>query len=216
MLDLDFLEIGSCDFDTLVEQANDNTVGVVVEPVKEFLDNLPSPTNVIKINAAIAANNIEQTVEIFYISNRSIKNRGLEEYLKGCSVIGRYHQIHRHQNLKHLVEKQTITQIPIAKLLTDLNIRRIKHLKIDTEGSDCQILNFFLEYLKDKPSEYYPDQINFETNFLSTRKDILNTIGLFCQNGYQLKNLQTLKPLFKLKGKKFSNRWPNDTTLIKT
>jgi hypothetical protein len=215
MLDLDFLEIGSCDFDTLTETALDSEIGVVVEPVTEFLNNLPSKPNITKINAAIAANNIEQTVEIFYISNRTIKNRGLEEYLKGCAVVGKYHQIYRHQNIKHLVTKQSIIQIPIGKLLTDLQIRRIKHLKIDTEGSDCEILQCLLNYLKDKSFEYFPDKITFETNFLSSRKNILTTVGLWLQQGYQILNFSELEPLLKLKGKKFSSVWPNDTVLIK-
>ena len=36
----DFIEIGTSDFDTLIETSNNDTVGISIEPIKYYLDNL--------------------------------------------------------------------------------------------------------------------------------------------------------------------------------
>ena len=38
---LDFLEIGTADFDTEIEKADNNTRGFSIEPLKIYLDKLP-------------------------------------------------------------------------------------------------------------------------------------------------------------------------------
>lgn len=50
----DFIEIGSADFETLLEQATDDVKGITVEPLREYLDKLPNKENVIKVQAAIS------------------------------------------------------------------------------------------------------------------------------------------------------------------
>jgi hypothetical protein len=56
-IDLDSIEIGTSDFDTLIESASANTVGFSIEPIKYYLDNLPDKPNVTKINKAIVGSN---------------------------------------------------------------------------------------------------------------------------------------------------------------
>ena len=34
----DFIEIGTSDFDTLIETSNDNTVGISIEPIKYYIN----------------------------------------------------------------------------------------------------------------------------------------------------------------------------------
>ena len=52
-IEYDFVEIGTSDFDTLI-QASDGTLrGLSVEPIKFYLDNLPDKVLVTKVNCAI-------------------------------------------------------------------------------------------------------------------------------------------------------------------
>ena len=48
----DFIEIGTSDFDTLLETTI-NKIGISIEPLKYYLDNLPNNDKVIKVNCAI-------------------------------------------------------------------------------------------------------------------------------------------------------------------
>ena len=37
----DFIEIGTCDCDTLIQECNNTTYGISIEPLKFYLDMLP-------------------------------------------------------------------------------------------------------------------------------------------------------------------------------
>ena len=51
---VDFVEVGTCDFDTLIEKATDSTFGLSIEGIKSFLDKLPNKPNIKKINCIIS------------------------------------------------------------------------------------------------------------------------------------------------------------------
>ena len=55
----DFIEIGTSDFDTLLETTT-NKIGISIEPLKYYLDSLPNNDKVIKVNSpySIGLNNI--------------------------------------------------------------------------------------------------------------------------------------------------------------
>lgn len=197
-----------------MESASGASVGLVVEPVQEYLQALPNKPGVTKINVAISPEDVESDVEIFYIPNRMIDAYALETYLKGCAVIGKYHQVIRTLNIKHAVEKQIVRQIPISKLLIEHKVRKIKHLKLDTEGSDCKILQNLLVYLHTKSKEYWPQKITFESNFLTNRKQLIWTLGLYLKAGYTVQNINNIGEKLKFRGKNFNHNWPNDTILV--
>ena len=75
MRDLDFLEIGTSDFDTCIEHASDTTKGISVEPIKFYIDRLPNPKNVKKVNAAISPTNSEKDSFMYYIPHETIIER---------------------------------------------------------------------------------------------------------------------------------------------
>lgn len=156
MRDIDWIEIGTSDFETLIQTAPDSEIGFSVEPLSYYLHRLPTRMNVTKVNCAISFDNTETPIEIYYIPGNIIDKQNLPQMLRGCNSVGKYHYYHKHLNLEHLVVKETVPQIPIAKFLAQHNIRGIKHLKIDTEGGDCYILNNLLDYLKDLTTEYWP------------------------------------------------------------
>jgi hypothetical protein len=185
MMHYDFIEIGTSDYKTLIQQATDDTIGISVEPLKFYLDNLPNPKNVKKINCAISADNSEAYVDIYYIPNELIEKNELVHWMKGCNKVGYYH--YQHTQYKDLVSiEKNIRQIPISKLFIENSVDSVDFLTVDTEGSDCYILRHLLDYLHTKPSSNYPKKIRFECNGLTDLKVIDDTIELYINNGYQL------------------------------
>lgn len=185
MLDLDFLEIGTSNFDTCIQRASDTDIGISIEPVVEYFKQLPNKRLCKKLNCAIAFDNIERDIDLYYIPEHIIEKNNLSNWLKGCNCIGDYHPNHKKLNIKHLVRITKIRQYPISKILTDNNVRRIKHLKIDTEGGDSYILLHLLDYLNDKTREFYPEKITFETNSLSNSETIKEVIIAFTKLEFQ-------------------------------
>jgi len=182
--DLDFLEIGTSNFDTLLQLADHKTIGISVEPIKYYLDSLPSPANVLKINAAISITNTSEDIDLYYIPNEQIRKNKLPRYFKGCNKLGSMHPKIIEHKLEHLAEKIIVKQIPIAEFLVQYNIRKIKFLKIDTEGGDTFILEYLYQYLIDKSREYLPQKIRFETNKLNPTDRVNNIIYLYGCLGY--------------------------------
>ena len=54
-LDLDFVEIGTSNFETLIQLASEDSKGLSVEGLKMYQDQLPDKPNVQKVNAAISS-----------------------------------------------------------------------------------------------------------------------------------------------------------------
>ena len=165
--DLDFIEIGTSNFNTLIQEATEHTKGISIEPIKYYLDQLPEKKHVKKINCAVSFDNTEKDVQIFYVPENLIKPNNLPKWTIGCNSINDYHPLHKRLGIEHLVTIETITQYPIEKILKENNVRKITHLKIDTEGGDSDILLHLYDYLKTKDKIFYPEKITFETNYLT-------------------------------------------------
>ena len=177
-----FIEIGTSNFDTLIQKANNNTVGLSVEPMTHYLDQLPNKDNVKKINCAVSFDNTEADVKIYFIPESVIKENSLSHWLVGCNSINGYHPAH--ENYKHLVTTKVIKQIPIRKLFEDNNVTSLDLLKIDTEGGDSKILTHFFDYIKEK--KLYPKKIQFESNKLTPEQDVNTVIAMYESLGYKV------------------------------
>lgn len=186
MKDLDFLEIGTCDFDALIMSADESTVGISVEPIKLYLDRLPNPPGVEKINCAISLDNQAAVVHLYHIPEEKYKSHKLPSWIKGCNSINDYHPQHRAFGVEHLVQKIPVPAVPIADLLIQKQVGKIKHLKIDVEGGDCDILQHFFQYLQTRSRSFYPSKITFESNSLTSDLKIQNTINLYTNVGYRV------------------------------
>ncbi len=184
-LDLDFIEIGTSNFDTFIENADEYTKGISIEPVKYYLDQLPNKKNVIKLNCAVLDNDFDQ-LTLFFVPEDIIIKNNLPGWLKGCNSVNHYHVQHTKLNIEHLVVKEKVNCLTMKRLFENYNIRQVKCLKIDTEGHDCKILMSFLPYLKTKSSEFFPKKIIFETNNLTPKIEIQETIRSFESVGYHL------------------------------
>ena len=165
-----FIEIGTSDFDTLIESCSDEQYGLSIEPIKYYLDRLPNKPNVTKINAAVSHS--AEDLSIYYISDDKIKEHNLPWWVRGSNSVNHPHPF----TIKEIGEKLyyelvTIDKVPTITwkmLLNEYDIEGIDYLKIDTEGYDHIILNDYLDLAKKYPQimankikfEYHPEVSN--------------------------------------------------------
>lgn len=192
-MNYDFIEIGTSDFDTLIEVADDETVGLSIEPLQCYLDRLPNKKNVIKICAAVSPSGNDDDIDIYYIPPEIIEKNNYHIWLRGCNRIGEVHShLINHPSIKDdltkLMVKEKVKQITIPQLYEKYDIHQVEYLKIDTEGYDCHILQQLLLFLKDKDITYYPKRIMFETNTQTDIQFVHKTINDFVNVGYKVKS----------------------------
>jgi FkbM family methyltransferase len=185
-MDLDFLEIGTSNFDTLLQSCKENEVGISVEPLKFYLDDLPNRPNVEKVNVAITNNRPCDSINIFYIPPDVVDKQKLPQWFKGCNKIGNYHPLHIAHHVEQHVKIETVPLVNISEFLEQKNIRTIQFLKIDTEGHDSIIMKGLYEYLKDRQDIYFPRKIQFESNEHTSIEKIDTIVKLFVSLGYTL------------------------------
>jgi hypothetical protein len=184
LIDYDFIEIGTSNFDTLIEHADDNTKGISVDAVNYYIDKLPNKLNCKKINVGIS--NVNSILNVYYIPEKTIVENNLPNWFKGCNSINNYHPLHIKHNVSHLCKIEEVKVITTYELFYQNNVRNVKYLKIDTEGHDCIILKSLLFYIQFLPKNFYPNKILFKTNEHSNKKDVDEIINLYCSIGYKL------------------------------
>lgn len=203
----DFVEVGTCNFDTLVETATDSQLGLSIEPIDYYLDQLPNRPNVTKVTGALVANeDFQPYLDVYYISEEDIKRYNLPGWIKGCNSIGRPHDFHTgfYPNPaewhsapdKSMLKTYDLTPLGIVKkkqvqcytfemLVDAYNIEKIKFLKIDTEGSDARIVSSVINYYKQRNRlDLLPKKILFESNAHTKQEEITAAIDLLSQVGY--------------------------------
>jgi hypothetical protein len=85
----DFIEIGTSDFNTLIQKATDSTVGLSVEPLADYLNRLPSKKRVTKVNVAVSDRSGH--LDIFYVPDAVRKQYALPSWMKGTNKVGAPH-----------------------------------------------------------------------------------------------------------------------------
>jgi hypothetical protein len=157
----DFIEIGTCDFDTLLESCKDWEHGISIEAIPEYLDNLPERDNVIKINAVIS--DVSKVNKIYTLSDEAIRENGLPDWVRGCSKLGSPHPYViselRKRGLEHIYEERGVKTITFKEIIEEYSVDEIGTLKTDIEGNDISVINHLLDYGK-----VLPDRIIFEHN----------------------------------------------------
>lgn len=157
-----FVEIGTCDYHTLLEGANSNEIGLSVEPIKTYLDRLPDKPNVTKVNVAISSEN--KMVDLFWVepSNQDKFNLG---FTKGWGTIIKPHRGHSEAEMMlstGMLSKHQVEAITWSTLVQRYDIESVDYVKIDAEGHDCIIVNSILE------SSVHPNKISFEKTHCPT------------------------------------------------
>lgn len=181
-----FVEIGTSNFDTLIQAAPDNTVGLSVEPIQYYLDCLPEKPGVQKVKCAISRTNQHEHLQVYYVPEDVVREQKLPRWLCGCNSVGEYHLQHVKLNITNLVKQDTVECIPIAHLFEQYNVTELDYLKIDTEGSDCDIMLHLCDYIKNTASACRPRKIEFESNELTPPARVQLVISKFLELGYRL------------------------------
>jgi len=179
--DVDYIEIGACDWDVM-PQTHSHLRGIVVEPIKLYLNNIPHNDNVKKCNCAIS-DKIEQG-NMYYIPPSIIETNSIVNCFRGMNKLNSYHMGHQSQNLTEFVEKESCEVITYFTLLNRYDITYVDFLKIDTEGNDCTIINNILDELHLYPNYILPRYIYFENNGLTSLQDRNETMYRLHKNGY--------------------------------
>lgn len=184
-----FIEIGTSNFHTFIQTASDKTPGISVEPITEYLDQLPDKPNVKKIAAAVAwEDNLKETT-IYFIPEKDIDENGFESYLKGCNSVEAPHPAHNWANALHLVEKRKVPVITLEQIFVENQVEKVGELKLDTEGKDADILLHFAPFLATR--KYKPIKISFECNYLTPKEKVDKAIEEYKKMGYLLKQRDT-------------------------
>ena len=182
----DFIEIGTSNFDTLIQTAAADTRGISIEPIQAYLDALPSPPGVIKLKNAISPTNTFATLEVYYVPEQVIRQHNLPDWLRGCNSVGTYHFQHHALNIKHLVERDQVACVPIGYIFERYDITELDYLKIDTEGNDCDIMLHLADWITNTESACCPRRILFESNELAQPARVRLVIDRFVELGYRL------------------------------
>lgn len=130
-----FVEIGTCDFDTLEPLLQNGWTGYFIEPVKRYADKLPKEHTT---NCCISSYDGEID---FYVSNDS-----KDEWVKGIShCVNQQGEklLERPNNRKLLKERIKVKCYTLQTFLKSNNIEYIDYLKVDTEGHEMDIFESY-------------------------------------------------------------------------
>jgi len=179
-----FVEIGSCDFGTLNHLYYDGWRGVIVEPVKRYLDRLEQHPSIDYVNAAIDTKNGHRDLWICPDEYHEISNdyKGMSSFYRDIhngSVAGgellddEGKPVHTYK-----IEVPTITW---ETLIDMCDINHIDYLKIDTEGHDWEVLKQI------DLKEIQPKIIKIEHKHSGRKDEIRNYLmsnGYHCEEFY--------------------------------
>jgi hypothetical protein len=177
----DYVEIGTCDWDVL-SMTKPSLKGIIVEPIKMYINNIPNNPNAKKVNCAISTENKMGTM--FYIPPDVIEENNIVNCFRGMNKLDEPHMGAVGNNLTSLCKQEECEVITYFELLKRYNITYVDFLKIDTEGHDCSIINNILDNLHLFPDYILPRYIYFENNGLTPLKTRIDTIYRLYQFGY--------------------------------
>ena len=173
----DYVDIGTCDFDTAHDVAQPGERVLLVEPVQYYLDRISDRTGQTKANLAISASS--GRVPVYYVPDVSIHLFDLPSWARGCNSIGTRHPtidnllVNRNLPL-NLVNKVEVEVITFRELCTRYQITEINKLKIDTEGHETFIMPTVLEMVKEG---MYIEEIKFENQESLGNKPFLDILA---------------------------------------
>ena len=180
----DFIEIGTSDFRTLIENPSSGK-GISVEPLKYYLDKLPNNPNVIKSNYAMS--NFEGEIQIFWVTPENIQKYNLPPWVRGCNSVNKPHPTVKNllkENYDKVVTIDRVKCITWESFINLYDVETIDYLKIDTEGHDGIILEEYLKICDINPS-LWAKEILFEYNVLSDSNFLNSLIDKFTLAGYK-------------------------------
>lgn len=183
-----FIEIGTSDFETEIETCGENDVGLSVEPIKKYLDNLPNKKMVTKVNCAVSDH--DSKIKIYYVSEENIKKYNFPNFLRGCNSINKPHPVTKGFVFGIYVPDELIDSVEVAvksvrTLFQEYNVESLEYLKVDTEGHDNVIVNNYYDLCLEN-EKLFANKILFESNPLADKNEVQKIIQKFTEKGYTL------------------------------
>lgn len=206
----DWIEIGTSDFGTLGLKQFFPERGLLVEPLQQYLDNLPTSANIQKINAAVCAE--DGNALVYYIPHETIEKYNLQSWLRGCNRMFVPHPLARPELIKAGLDPGEHIKTVAVETITWLNLVRrarigsVAYLKIDTEGGETEILKQVMALGQQRP-DLYPGRILFETNSNSTFSQIAANIRLLENHGYRTLEISEDDTLMEYCGDRAPSAW---------
>lgn len=162
-----FLEIGTCDFETLAYLAELGWRGIMVEPIPKYYQNLvngPLHRNIYYLNAAV---DWQEGERVMYTAD--------EETIKKIPYsVGMSSFFPKPDILSQEIVVKTLT---LDRVFEMCNVQSVEFLKIDTEGYDHEIIKMF------PFDRFKPDHIKLEKEHM-TDVQLDETIKRLSTNGY--------------------------------
>lgn len=179
-----FIDIGCGHTNVSVDVYGLDVNGLLVEPIKEFCNVLPSSTTVLKECAAITSydgvldmnvttddlSNV-QYFPISVLSNKKHFNRIAEKYgIYGMEFVGTDSTKDTH-NYEWLKSKRSVLCMSLRTLLNKHDITEVDQFKIDVEGHENTILLQLIDLMRSGEFKVN-EKIIFEYNYLSDKKEL--------------------------------------------
>ncbi len=135
----DYIDIGTSDFETSLEQLKENENLILVEPLIHYLNKFPNRENIFKCPFALS--NKDGIMKMYYVSEEKISQLGLPVWVRGCNSLGEMHPTLVNQlNLQSIMDCVNVPVLSVTNFFNLYEITEIGQLKIDTEGHDATIL----------------------------------------------------------------------------
>ena len=174
----DYVDIGSCDFDTAYDVAQPGERVLLVEPVQYYLDRIPDREGQVKANLAVSSTTGQ--FPVYHLPDVTIHLFDLPSWARGCNSIGERHptidRLLESRGLDlNLVNKTLVEVINFKQLCDRYQITEIGKLKIDTEGHEQYILPSVLEMVWEGMRI---EEIKFENQEVLGNKPFLDNVTL--------------------------------------
>ena len=169
-----FIEIGTSDFDTYEHLAQQGWKGIFVEPVKPLLDNLERFEGCIYENNAITDVPVHTKVKYYDPEWAEGWTRGVGSLDMKMNTFNANPEWKEHERVQYL---HTIT---LDDLIKKHNVKSIDKLKIDTEGTEYQILDTYSWVIKPKELKVEYEHWKNRDVDVGTYIKMLNLMGYEC------------------------------------
>jgi FkbM family methyltransferase len=179
----DYIEIGCCYYDRLIDNAEPGARGLSVEPVPEFFATLPIRANWACANVAIAET--AGKLSMFYVNEVAASRCNKGAWVSGCAMVGKPHpEVLQLLTFGRLcpqdIQEVEVEAITIRDLWARYGVTDIGFLKLDCEGMDCRILGWVLE------AGVRFRKVQFETNSLTPENEAAEARQWLAQRGYSI------------------------------
>jgi FkbM family methyltransferase len=194
-----YVDIGTCDFDTAADVAKPEDKILLVEPVQHYLNRIPDRNNLQKVNLAVSDK--PGSLPVYFIPEVTINTLVLPVWIRGCNSLGSRHPTVDAVLLDMglplgLVNSTVVEVITFQQLCGRYDITEIGKLKIDTEGHEEFILPGILEKVK---AGMRIREIKFENQESLGNKVFLDNLVLdFVELGYTLSEVTKMDTTLKL------------------